>query len=188
MATIASTSASAQTASRFDGFYVGAHAGYGKIEDTDDIDFDGGLVGLHAGYNYVHGSLLLGAEADIDWSGIEFSARNSGGSWTKGQMNYYASVRGRIGWTNGNTLIYATAGYSWNEYEAKFEIPGLMYGKISASIDGPVVGGGVEYMLSQQLSARVEGLHYWQEQGIADDDSIEADTNVIRAGLSYHLR
>ncbi len=34
---------------------------------------DGGVIGGHAGYNYFSGQVLLGVEADLDWSSASFS-------------------------------------------------------------------------------------------------------------------
>jgi outer membrane immunogenic protein len=186
----------AQTASSFDGFYVGAHGSYGKVADSGPEDIVGGLFGLHAGYNYVRGGLLFGIEGDYDWSDISYSLNETNGGLTTDisvEAKYFASIRGRIGWEYQRALFYATAGYGWSEVEAKVTFSGLLNGSQSQSYDisGAVLGGGIEYKFTDAFSARLEGLRYWGHAEDNDDDDGDRDdieTNVIRAGLSYHFR
>jgi outer membrane immunogenic protein len=188
--------AGAQTTSNFDGFYVGAHGSYAKVADSGPEDIEGGLAGLHVGYNYVRGGLLLGIEGDYDWSDVSYSfSETNSGLTTKLNIdvNYFASIRGRVGWEFGRTLLYGTAGYGWSEVEGKVSFSGLLNGSQSQTYDinGAVLGGGVEYKFSNAFSARLEGLHYWgsaedNDEDLGDKDDV--DTNVIRAGLSYHFK
>lgn len=193
MATIAiiasASAASAQAPRGFDGFYVGAHGSYGKVDNTGSADVEGALGGIHAGYNYVNGSLLVGGEADYDWSDVSYSLNDPlGGLGGKLSidLNYVATVRGRLGWVYQSALFYATAGYAWSEVEVALSIPGLGRDSASVDLEGPVAGGGVEYKFSNAISGRLEGLHYW---GGNDDigEGEDLETNVIRAGLTYHL-
>lgn len=181
---------SAQTAPGFGGFYIGAHGGYGIVNDTGDEDVEGGLGGLHAGYNAVSGVFLYGIEADYDWSDISYTVSDtySGQSAeVRASLNYFASIRGRLGWLyDARTLFYATAGYSWSEIEGKVTISGLGSASESFDLDGAVAGGGFEYKFSNSLSARLEGLRYWGGNDDLGDEDAEID--VIRAGLSYYFK
>jgi outer membrane immunogenic protein len=188
-ATIAAASASAQTVRGFDGFYAGAHGSYGKVDNTGNADVEGGLGGIHVGYNYVAGSILIGGEADYDWADVSYTQYDPLGGFggkLSIDLNYLASVRGRLGWVYQSALFYATAGYAWSEVEVALTIPGLGHDSASVDLDGPVAGGGVEYKFSNAISGRIEGLHYWGgNDDVSEDEDLE--TNVIRAGLSYHL-
>jgi outer membrane immunogenic protein len=188
--------ASAQTTSNFDGFYIGAHGSYAKVADSGPADIEGGLAGLHAGYNYVRGGLLLGIEGDYDWSDVSYSLNETNGGLTTKlniDVKYFASIRGRVGWEYQRALFYATAGYGWSEVEGKVSFSGLLNGSQSQTYDinGAVLGGGIEYKFTDAFSARLEGLRYWGHAEDNDDDEGDRDdieTNVIRAGLSYHFR
>jgi outer membrane immunogenic protein len=183
--------ASAQDVSGFDGFYVGANAGYGKVDNDGGSDVDGGLGGIHGGYNYIAGQMLIGIEGDYDWSDISLERNENILSVDvnyRASLNYFASVRARLGWLYGSsTLFYATAGYNWSEFEVKVSASGLGSGGESVDLDGAVVGGGVEYKFSRAFSARLEGLRYWGgNDEMLGDESVE--TNVVRAGISYYFK
>jgi outer membrane immunogenic protein len=191
IATVFGASAgNAQTASGFDGFYVGAHAGYGKVDNGGGVDIDGGLGGIHGGYNYVTGAVLLGVEGDYTWSDVSYERSenilNTDVRY-KGSLDYFASIRARLGYLYGSsTLFYATAGYSWSEIKVEVSASGLGSASDSLDLDGAVLGGGVEYKFSRAFSARLEGLHYWGGNDEIGDE--EAETNIVRAGLSYYFK
>jgi len=179
-----SVSASNAQTSEFSGFYLGVHGGYLDFDTDTPIEMDGGVIGAHAGYNHFSGPVLLGVEADFDWSSASYS---QGDAFFRMAVDteYVASVRGRLGWlASQNTLLFATAGYSWSELHASTTFVGFGTQTKTTDVGGAVVGGGVEYKFSQDFSGRVEGLHYWARH--SGDDIGEID--VIRAGLSYHFK
>lgn len=190
MASSASVS-SAQTKSGFDGFYVGAHGSYGKVDNDGGADVEGFLGGIQGGYNYVTGPVLLGIEGDYTWSDVSYERTENIANVNvnyNASLNYFASVRARLGWIySPSTLFYATAGYSWSEIEVKISASGLGSANESLDLGGAVLGGGIEYKFANAWSARLEGLHYWA----GNDDELgdeEAEVNVIRAGISYYFR
>jgi outer membrane immunogenic protein len=155
-------------------------------EDDDDTTFIGGV---HVGYNWQRNATVIGIEADVSFAD---------------EIDYLASLRGRLGFARGNLLIYATAGVALASFD---ESLGFSAGGKSFSFDsdddaevGFVVGGGVEYKLRPNWSVGLEGLYYAFE----DDDSEQIvgdrkkkfkvtreDDNdfwVVRARLSYHLQ
>lgn len=186
------SAASAQTKSGFDGFYIGAHGSYGKVDNSGGEDVEGVLGGIQGGYNYVTGPMVLGIEGDYTWSDVSYERSESIAPGVdlkySASLNYFASVRARLGWLYGSsTLFYATAGYNWSELEVKLSASGLGSESYTLDLDGAVLGGGVEYKFSNSFSARLEGLHYWG----GNDDELgdeEAEVNVIRAGISYYFR
>ena len=72
-------------------------------------------------------------------------------------------MRGRAGVAfNGNrTLLYATGGAAW----ADVDYTAAGASGFSNTHFGWVAGGGIEHMLTQNLSARVEYLHYEFRRG-----------------------
>jgi outer membrane immunogenic protein len=170
------------------GLYIGANVGYGwsDVDWQDAIgpgshDGQGWLAGGQIGYNLQTGQLVFGVEADLSSAWID-----GGNSCCGHEFNWLASVRGRAGVTfNGNrTLIYATGGAAWADVD--YTSP---FGTGFANTHfGWVAGGGIEHMLTQNLSARVEYLHYSFEEAsgtVANlPTSVEPTLETVRFGLN----
>jgi len=170
------------------GLYIGANVGYGW-SDVDWRDgFPGGshdgngvLAGGQIGYNVQSGQLVFGVEADLSGTWIDGSNACCGH-----EFNWLASVRGRAGVAfNGNrTLLYATGGAAW----ADVDYTSPFGSGFSNTHFGWVAGGGVEHMLTQNLSARVEYLHYSFDEtsGIVATlpTTVEPKLDTVRFGLN----
>ncbi len=163
------------------GFYAGAHGGYGwALDEPGGFDVSGGLLGMHAGYNYQMGQTVLGIEGDYTGSWME-DTRGSGAGPVTLDVDYFASLRARLGYTVGSALVYGTIGYAWAEAGTS----GLGVGRTS-DFGGLVLGAGVDYKFAPNWSARVEGLSYWLEpDNSANVDDLDAA--AIRAGVTWHL-
>ncbi len=166
--------------------------------DVDD-DASGFAGGIHAGYNFQKGNLVYGIEGDITWTDSEESIGVAitdleddvtvNGSLSL-NMNYLASLRGRLGYATNTTLVYVTGGIAWTELELEASL-GASAGDIAVGISdsesetftGYVIGGGAEYKFTDNLSMRGEVLHYG-----FDDDGVEFDATSFRAGLSWHSK
>jgi outer membrane immunogenic protein len=71
----------------------------------------GGLVGGTVGFNYQLGSIVLGLEGDIDWSGISGSGSCVAGTLSCQTTNdWLGTARGRIGYAFNQVLPYVTGG------------------------------------------------------------------------------
>ncbi len=147
------------------GFYIGANIG-AAWDDTDDVELldDSVLIaGGHLGYNWqTSRNVVLGVETDLNFLD---------------DVDYLATIRGRLGYAFGPTLLYATAGAAF----IGFEDDGL-FGDDSDT--GWVVGGGVEYKLRDNWSLGAEGLYYSFE---GDDGFEDANFWAARARLTYHF-
>jgi len=170
------------------GLYIGGHVGYGwsDIDWQDALgpgshDGKGWLAGGQIGYNLQSGQFVFGVEADFSSTWID------GGTACCGhEFNWLASVRGRAGLAfNGNrTLIYGTGGGAWADID--YTAPGVT--GFSNTHFGWVAGGGIEHMLTQNLSARVEYLHYSFDDatgtvgGLAT--TVEPKLDTVRFGLN----
>jgi hypothetical protein len=88
--------------------------GYDALDEPDgDIDLNGfaGLAGVQAGYNWQSGNAVYGVEADWAWTGFDEEwLHYDGDDYVKAQMDWLATLRGRLGLAAGNALGYVTGG------------------------------------------------------------------------------
>src|SRR5262249_54998885 len=83
------------------------------------------------------------------------------------KINWFATVRGRLGWANDGALIYVTAGGAWagvNETDSALltatVAPGSPAGaSFSRTASGAAVGAGIEMRLWAGWTGKVEYLH-----------------------------
>jgi len=152
--------------------------------------------------------LLLGFESDLDIYDITGERTNvvtSGGTtYTSSQSldtNWMWSLRPRIGYASGPFMAYATGGIAWTtvKYKASFTDSSTAANNIlidhSKSKTGYVVGGGLAYALSPNISLKGEYLF----QNYGKEHATAASTNgfytlsgeeylkshLFRAGLDY---
>lgn len=168
-------------------------------KDLGDSSFHGGV---HLGYNWQAGAFVYGVEGSVSFAD---------------EIDYLASVRGRLGVAAGNWLFYGTGGVAFIGTDTTGKITdqygtGFRY-DTSDDQTGYVVGGGVEVKLTNNLSVGVEGLYYgfdgvtkryaadtklgtWYDCGLAQvTDNVRgvataesgADVGVVQARLTYHL-
>ena len=176
------------------GFYVGGHLGatFGDGIDVtvtglgdDTLEIDNALTGgVHVGYNWqTPSNWVYGVEADLDFinddfvdaAGREFDA-----------TGFLATIRGRLGYAYGNSLLYATGGVAFLEYDE---------GLAADTGVGYVVGAGFEHKLSDKFSIGLEGLYYdvsgdatvqLLNESLADAD-FDRDFWTVRARATYHF-
>ncbi len=187
------------------GGYVGLTAGYGwgdsKFNDggeSNPFDIKGFIGGVTVGYNYqFNQNWVAGIEADLSYSGIKGSfgpgnlGEPGGGSWTCGsgacvtKVDWYSTVRGRIGYAFDNILVYGTGGLAVGH--VKSGIDNSSSYQASRTNVGWTAGGGVEYAFNQNWTAKLEYLHVdlgWTglSNGFFKSD---AKFDAVRIGLNY---
>jgi outer membrane immunogenic protein len=200
------------------GFYVGANGGYawgqqnlnaliidGKSFSLSGVNglngsTQGALAGGTIGANLEYDQVVFGLEGDLDWANIRGARTLQGAALAlDDKINDFGTVRGRLGYAFGQALIYVTGGLYWqptNESLVATTDTGQvgLSGKTNAF--GWTIGGGVEYALSANWSAKVEYLYaragnasfnYNGPNGAvlrtANDDSI----SMVRTGLNYRF-
>jgi outer membrane immunogenic protein len=189
---------------------------WNRSADVFDLDGSGAVAGVHAGYNWqVAPTWLLGVEADWSWTDINASQslpiRNPAGVPFAGtsvttmsrDIDWLASVRGRVGWVKNNLLLYATGGVAWGDASYLGTTPSIPAAFTWASNfrkteSGYVVGAGAEWGVTSNVSLRAEYLFY----RLSGDSSVangvppfppfqmgynwnNVDIHVGRVGLSY---
>jgi outer membrane immunogenic protein len=180
------------------GFYVGVNGGYGWTANDGPLSPEGGFGGGQIGYNWQglfgYSPWVIGIEADIQGAGISDSA-SDGVTSIENSLNWFGTVRGRLGYAIGPTLIYATGGFAYGEVESKFGIAGLGSASISETQTGYVVGGGVEYKFNPAWSVKAE--YQFIDLDASDLNgagplngsafSDRSELNTFRVGLNYSL-
>lgn len=186
---------SAQAAG-LEGMYVGIAVGqeFGKVHGVEtnfagafpnqyEYHADGGTIGALAGFNVISSNLLFGIEADIDWSGMDANAPYSGGRLHDVNMNYEASVRGRVGLLTGANVVYLAGGYAMGNADISNSFSGSApYHSYTASKTGWTLGAGVEHTFDDTYSGRIE--YRYTDYG-QDVDAVSVgnsrDTNTIKS-------
>ena len=194
------------------GFYIGADAGYGfgvgktTIPGTLDTDFIGGrgfIGGVLGGYNYmIMPRTLVGIEADANWSNIAHTTSvqdNPGDIFNlKIAQKQAYSVRGRFGYLLApETLLYGTAGWSWSQFNFSIGFTGLGTDNEMLWLGGPQVGAGIETMVVPGWIARLEYLHTFYNNGtfssaiisgnLGSDAVVKPSIGVGRLALIYNF-
>jgi outer membrane immunogenic protein len=192
------------------GIYVGLNGGYGwghqdplnlitnRFDDAS-INFNGGVFGGTAGAQIQSGHVVIGFEADLDWAGMKGSGTfipTVGGvpiipaainATTK--IDWEATTRARIGYAEQNWLFYATGGLAILGAKTNFTPPAGFTCSGTFQINcsgtnkqiGAGLGAGVEYGITQNVSAKLEYLYL---TAASLDISHHSE---IRAGLNYRF-
>jgi outer membrane immunogenic protein len=166
------------------GFYVGVNGGWGGTSGGKGFgNVDGGVVGGTVGYNYQINQFVIGMEGDWDWADLSKHGINALGSYHN-KIDDLVTVRARAGYAIDRALLYVTGGYAGAE--DKISVPGY------SSTDwhsGGVIGAGVEYAFTNNISAKAEYLYAplgdkTYSNGV---NSAKSDVNLslVRAGLNY---
>jgi outer membrane immunogenic protein len=165
------------------GLYVGANAGYGWSANSDNLDPTGPFGGAQVGYNFQRGNFVFGAEADFQ--GAHISDSNA---FEKSEMNWFGTIRGRLGYTFGSALVYGTGGFAFGNVENS--IAAVHPFSNSETQTGWVAGGGVEYKVTPAWSAKGEYQYLDLDAnsstgplGLGKEDRTQAHT--FRIGLNY---
>jgi len=126
----------------------------------DNIDDSTLIGGLHAGCNWERGTFVYGVESDIGFGN---------------DIDYLASIRGRLGTTWDSSHLYLTGGVAFARFDRDFSVTythdsdSMSYTRnfdVENEETGFVLGAGWEYLYKPNWSFGIEGLYYW-----FDDDS-----------------
>ena len=162
------------------GFYVGALLGYHhETVDTVAGNGSGASLGGYVGGNYrFNNNIVVGVEGDYNAAFGDFN----GFSW---ELSSFGSVRGRLGYAMDRWHIYATGGLAIMDFKAS--VGGVGNPGVET---GWAAGGGVEYMVTDNISARAEYLYMDFSdtfQDVGAPAGISTDVQNVRAGVAFHF-
>ncbi|MGO9486917.1 MAG: outer membrane protein [Rhodomicrobium sp.] len=177
------------------GFYAGVNGGYGWDSTSSTLiasafqpgdlaptvrsaSFtpDGGFGGGQIGYNVQRERVVFGIEADIQGADItgnkHVQAANPGSwvttdAWAGTNLDWFGTVRGRLGYSFGGTILYATGGFAFGGVKDSLHQSVVSTdtdpattdsnaASRSATLTGYVIGGGVETKLTPSWSIKAE--------------------------------
>ncbi|WP_294643531.1 outer membrane beta-barrel protein [uncultured Aureimonas sp.] len=142
-------------------------------DNSDDAAFVGGA---HVGFDYQIDSLIIGAVADINYIDASTISSYTLGTVATGfdtfgvsqDINFIATARAKIGFLPTERLaIYATGGVAYADTDVEFVSPGILNAtrgfatSVRSDNDdvGYAVGGGVDYLVTQNFSVGLEYLY-----------------------------
>jgi outer membrane immunogenic protein len=219
------------------GFYAGVNGGYGWTsqhvnyeanfgtwvpylpDPKQTLSQDGGFGGAQLGYNWQAGHLVYGLETDVQISGIsgKVYALNAGNPLdhlgASSSLDWFGTFRGRLGYSFGPVLAYATGGLAYGDVESEMKYvstfpagccglagPAIADGRKSGIQIGYTIGGGIEYALAPKFTIKAE--YQYIDLGSRDPvgsctfgfgpcglfrTKIEDNYNTVRLGLNYHI-
>jgi len=176
------------------GAYGTVTAGYSAVElngsqtgnftETDSGWSNGGTFGVGAGYNMDMGNFVFGLDTDISLltNQEKLDLKNT----VEADADWFATARARLGVDTNDFLIYGTGGLA------------LLGAEFTENADqqretfvGWTAGAGVEHMISDNVSVKLEGLYadFGKENFTLDgyDTKFDGRMVVVRAGLTLHF-
>ncbi len=196
------------TSTDWTGFYIGAHVDAAStranVTAADPTQFAASRTsrsvygGVDFGYNHQFPSgLLLGVETDISFPN---SYPSDAAIWDaptargvlREEVDYIATLRGRVGYAAGNWLTYVTGGFAWNESHFFRDDAATGDEEHRSRVrPGWTAGGGVEYAFQRGWSARLEYLYtrFGTANVMFSNGATYAssfDTHLLRLGLNWH--
>jgi len=181
------------------GVYAGVNAGYSfgqktastRLDGTNPQthkDINGFIAGGQIGYDYQLNSAVVGIVSDYNVSQASKNYPGTNNNF-KGSSTYVATLRGRVGYAfNDKVLAYATTGIAFTNTKSVFTQPGV-YISQSASLTGYVVGGGVEFKATENISTFAEYRYYNYSKANLNQLNLrfKSDNSEVRAGINYRF-
>jgi outer membrane immunogenic protein len=189
------------------GLYVGGHAGLVTGDTQGDVGLggplntdytvNGALYGGQVGYNWQHGLMVYGVEGSFSGSTVQGNTACVAILECKRDLDWLATVTGRVGYAMGRTLLYGMGGVAWSDVHTHVSIVNVPLLSGSATHTGWIAGFGFEYALSNHVSTRIEYAHI--DLGSADHglapaggpvvitDSVNLKMDTIRLGVNVKL-
>jgi outer membrane immunogenic protein len=169
----------------WEGAYIGVNGGYGW-SDSNFTEPEGGFGGGQIGYNWQRDRFVFGVEGDFQGADISGTAFDQFGDTARSDVNWFSTVRGRLGFASGTWLVYGTGGVAFADIDNRIHFTGGSVSRDSGTQTGYAVGGGAEWAFAPNWSAKAEYLYL----GFGDDtlpsgDRINNDFQTVRVGLNY---
>jgi outer membrane immunogenic protein len=201
------------------GFYIGAHAGGGWADkhwfdatgptlDEGAHTASGWLAGGQLGYNRQIGAWVFGLEVQASAADLDGSAVSNvfPTDRIRSRVDALGTFAGRIGYAADRALLYVKGGGAWAHDKFSItDIPtGITYAHFDQTRLGWMLGGGVEYAVVGNWSAKVE--YNYMDLGTERSSNVLCNPNfgcvgpggsfnedvaqrmhVVKAGINYRF-
>lgn len=158
------------------GSSTGGHDYFSTGSVTPNVTFgvEGSSYGGFVGYNIQRNNLVYGAEISALSTDVQFDD----GSFLDYSFDYFADLKGRVGYAFGDALIFGSAGASLAHWIGPFE---------EATVTGFNYGIGVDYAFSEHMFV---GLEYTVRDMSSELDgsstvTLESDIQTIQLRFGY---
>lgn len=181
--------------------------------------------GIQTGFNYQINNIVIGLEADTNWMGnhekLTHSATgivanpsvtlNDGTFVVKSSLSQLSTLRGRLGLAFDKIMLFTTAGFALGAVKSSTNnntiwAEGTQYadrwylsGEGSKNLPGWVVGGGAEYAINKNVTAKAEAIYYdlaslkysmkettlYDTNHIGGTNKVSVNGYLVRVGLNY---
>ena len=166
---------------------------------------------MQAGYNWQAANLVFGLEADIQGSTqldnktcVLFCEPTASFAAFEGKLPWFGTVRGRLGYSVGSTLFYATGGYAYGGIKTSMSLQsqgGTGITQFSSTKGGWTAGAGIETpvtllgLLGPNWTAKTEYLYVdlgsvsypFNSGPILGTFTTGVTEHIFRTGLNYHF-
>jgi outer membrane immunogenic protein len=172
------------------------------------------VAGAQAGYNWQRGPWVYGIEADISAMRLKsemntlvpvvLGVPTPSNANTNAEVDWYGTLRGRLGWATGPVLFYGTGGLAYGRVELNTSIsspvgPRFLNSQTSDVKAGWVAGAGIEYMWRPNVilnlgyqyvdlgTVSVAGVNTAFSGLLTQNATAHAHFSVVTAGLSWRF-
>jgi outer membrane immunogenic protein len=173
------------------GAYVGANLGsnWANIGLPTGITGNNGnsaalAGGLQAGYLWQTGQIVYGLEGDVDYNGNSksFSYTNGANTFSEREkLDWSFGARGRLGYAFDRFLPFVSGGITFANLNSRLTNTGTGASDSNSRLrTGFQVGGGLEYAITNNVTARAEYIY-------SDYGSYTASYPANGVGLRHHV-
>jgi len=212
------------------GFYIGANVGVGVSRDPGSVVFNsstpggsssvvggaGVIGGGQLGYNWQAGNIVWGVEADFQGSSARdnrtctltcLTSNGTEANTYDQRLDWFGTVRGRVGWATGAVLGYVTGGLAYGGVRTNNTIsvpdnnsPNNTNTRTFSwdqTRTGWTIGSGVEASLGGNWTGKIEYLYVdlGSQSGTGSGlpltntvtSSLDIREHIFRAGVNYRF-
>jgi len=152
------------------------------------------LAGIRAGNNWQNGSFVFGLETDAQVTTLSsrFNTTLTGNlvppptATANGEVEWYGTVRGRLGWAPGPWLLYGTAGLAYGTVDVNSSLTGTagtLSSQTSDSRIGWVAGGGIEYLVRPNVI--VSAAYQYVDLGTVSFNATDLTATLTQSGSAH---
>lgn len=167
------------------------------------------LAGAQAGYNWQRGQWVYGVEGDLSATHLNKNlnlilqnpALATATAHVNADIDWYGTVRARLGWAQGPWMFYGTGGLAYGHADLNSTITGAtlaLNGQTSSVRTGWVAGAGIDYKWSQNVILSINYQYVdlgnlsvgssatsLAGEALSQNANSHAQFQIVTAGLSW---